>query len=241
MQKEEILAEIRRTAKENGGKPLGKERFENATGITTRDWLRYWSRFGEAQLEAGFEANQLQGAYDNEYLYEKIITLTRELNSYPTANQRRTKAFNDTSFPSSTVFDRLGSKAQLVAKLYAYCQRKTGYDDVISILEPLIEQTHSSKENSEGDDDTQYGFVYLVKGHPGEYKIGRTNLVDRRLSELGATASIEQSLVHLIKTDDPSGIESYWHKRFQDKRMRGEWFKLSPADVKTFKRWRRIY
>jgi hypothetical protein len=41
MQKEEILAEMKRTAEENGGKPLGKGRFETATGIGASDWLRY--------------------------------------------------------------------------------------------------------------------------------------------------------------------------------------------------------
>jgi len=91
------------------------------------------------------------------------------------------------------------------------------------------------------DDDAWYGFVYLVKGHPGEYKIGRTTLVDRRLTQLGATASVEHELVHEIKTDDPSGVEAYWHRRFHEKRMRGEWFHLNPRDVGAFKRWRHVY
>lgn len=57
MDKEGIIAEIRRTAAENGGAPLGQERFERETGISVGVWRgRYWLRWSQALEEAGSHA-----------------------------------------------------------------------------------------------------------------------------------------------------------------------------------------
>lgn len=241
MQREDILAEIRRTTQENGGKPLGTGRFEQETGIRPYDWSKHWVRFSEAQREAGFEPNKLMGAYEDDYMLEKLAELVRELKHFPVKNEMRIKRRSDSTLPSLDTYARLGNKEQLIAKVLAFCENKSGWADITKILEPLVGSKIVDTGDFGADEKPSYGFVYLIKGHPGEYKIGRTNLVDRRVSELGATASIDQQLIHEIKTDDPSGIELYWHKRFAAKRMKGEWFRLNAADVKTFRRWRRIY
>ena len=77
--------------------------------------------------------------------------------------------------------------------------------------------------------------MYLLKsGH--FYKIGRSNAVGRRERELAIQLPEKAIVVHSIKTDDPPGIEAYWHRRFEARRKNGEWFDLSPQDVAAFRR-----
>jgi hypothetical protein len=79
------------------------------------------------------------------------------------------------------------------------------------------------------------GFVYLIKSGRF-YKIGKTNAAGRREYELAIQLPEKATTIHVIRTDDPTGIEAYWHKRFEAKWKNGEWFDLNSADVQAFKR-----
>lgn len=237
--KQEILSEIRRVTQENGGKPLGIARFETETGIKPWEWERFWARFGDAVREAGFVPNQLQGAYGEEFLIEKLIGLTRKLGRFPTSREMTGAKNDDTEFPSKKVFQRIGSKTQLATKVLEYCQGKNGYEDIAAFCSTVFVKPHTVAPNG-GKASDPVGEVYLFKSGR-YYKIGKTKDTVRRGSEIRIQLPEKVNLIHSIKTDDPTGIESYWHNRFDSKRMNGEWFDLSSSDIKAFKRWKRIH
>jgi hypothetical protein len=139
-------------------------------------------------------------------------------------------------FPSDGVFAKFGGKKKLVAAVIGHCRSRGGLEDVIEICtEHVGEDESASTENTEATTEEGDGFVYLMKSGR-YYKIGRTDTVGRRHSALKIQMPEELEVVHSIKTDDPSGIEAYWHRRFAAKRKNGEWFDLTRADINAFKR-----
>lgn len=235
MNKTHIIQEIKRTAAANGGVPLGWRRFTTETGIKEYDWLgKFWARWSDALREAGFAPNQLSVAYAKTDLLEKYATLAEELGRLPTDNDLRLKAKLDENFPSASVFERLGTKAELIQQLIEYCQSSEGYEEIILLCEGYIPRNRNKSEVST-QQQKEDGFVYLMKSGRF-YKIGKTNAVGRREYEFAIQLPERVTTVHVIKTDDPSGIEAYWHNRFRAKRKNGEWFDLDTADVMAFKR-----
>src|SRR5262249_52832143 len=121
-----------------------------------------------------------------------------------------------------------------------YCRNRGEFQDVWAMCE-AFGRTQQKKTDGEGRVEVRTGFVYLLKhGSRREYKIGRTNNRLRREGEIGIELPGEIEPIHVIETDDPAGIEAYWHRRFAEKRLKNEWFALTAEDVRAFKRWRRI-
>jgi hypothetical protein len=243
MNKEHVISEIRRTAKANGGVALGRQRFEKETGIRTSDWYgRFWARWSDAVRDAGLEPNKWRKAYDEEFLIEELIRLTRRLGRVPTRGDLMLASTNDSAFPTKNCFRRLGLRHQIVSRIIAFCEVNPGNDDVANLWKEVAVAEKSEDPEEADSASPEIGYVYLLKhGSRREYKIGRTNNPLRREGEVGIQLPEKLQPVHYIKTDDPPGVESYWHNRFAGKRKEGEWFALTTADIRAFKRWKRIY
>jgi hypothetical protein len=237
LDREQILAEIRRCAASNGGKPLGRERFTAVTGVREHEWLgKYWARWSDAIREAGLEPNEFQVAYDDGDLLRSVADLARSLGHFPTSAELRLARRNEPSFPSEGAISRLGNKAVLARRVSAFCFEQSGYDDVIAICSEVVQ---TSAALPAAGTEAALGVVYLMKSG-AHYKIGRTNALGRREYELAIQLPERLELVHSFETDDPAGIERYWHERFADRRANGEWFTLTANDLAAFKRRKRF-
>lgn len=237
IRREKILDAIKRTTRENGGKPLGARRFQNETGISAYEWGKHWARYGDALRDAGFEPNQRTVAYTDEFLIQKLIELARKLGAFPTFRELLVEKRNDLTMPDQSAFQRLGCKREIALKVARYCEGKSEYEDIPALCGTIL--ADAVQEEKDEPESEIVGEVYLFKSGR-YYKIGRTNNTARRGAEIRIQVP-ELHLIHSIKTDDPAGVEAYWHKRFESKRRNGEWFSLTLRDIKAFKRWRRIY
>jgi hypothetical protein len=235
--KEEILLAIKREAAGNGGQPLGVERFIRATGIKQSEWAgRYWARWSDALIEAGFAPNTWQGhTQSDDEILRRLADLALGLGHYPTTLERKLHHIADSAFPDAkTVDNRLGNRDEQLSKLLDLSLTDERYSPIHDMVRPLM--------MTAADDATPAqvalgvkGSVYLMQSGR-HYKIGFSGHVGRRAYEVALQLPERLEVVHEIETDDPEGIERYWHDRFAAKRTNGEWFLLAPDDVAAFKR-----
>jgi hypothetical protein len=242
MTKQDIISEIRRIAK-NDCKPPGWQRFSTETGILKSDWYpNIWLRWSDAIKEAGLVPNVFNKAFELDFLITKYIELIRELGHFPIEGELRNKRRNDPTFPSHNALRQLGSKQNRVQRIIQYCTGKNEFDDILSICLKVNRTVREITAKEINPNQENVGYVYLVKhGTRNEFKIGKTTNPIRREGEIRLELPEKIQPIHYIKTDDPAGIEKYWHMRFASKRKEGEWFTLTAADVRAFKKWRRIY
>ena len=236
MEKDLILEEIRRTAASNGGSPLGRKRFYFETGIKESDWLgRFWTSWGEAVQEAGFSPNKKQGAYESSWLLEQLAGLCRKIGHFPTRPELRKFARETNGFPSPNTFSRFGSKGELAAELDRWCSERPEWIDVKGLAAVVAQTSPPIDARQPAATEIEIGFVYLMKSGRF-YKIGRSKHPGRRHYELSIQLPEPIKTIHTIETDDPIGIERYWHERFAHRRKNGEWFDLAPEELAAFKR-----
>jgi len=116
-------------------------------------------------------------------------------------------------------------KAPTSAQLQMLGRLQSWFADTVGLASIASPTTHDVPPHP----DWIKGFVYLIRS-------GDRFKIDRRVKEFTMRLPEPVALVHAIGTDDPPGIETYWHQRLADRRENGDWFRLTPCDVAAFKR-----
>lgn len=161
---------------------------------------------------------------------ERVASACRHFGRLPTAQELKLyRRQHEPSFPSYDVIQaRFGSMVELTARLSEWARGRNDMADIAAMLPAGFRSAAPTAGQREG-------LVYLLRSGP-HFKIGRSDEVERRVKQISVALPEAVELIHAIRTDDPPGIEAYWHRRFADQRANGEWFKLSASDVAAFKR-----
>jgi Meiotically up-regulated gene 113 len=229
--RDHILAEIRRIAAENDGKSPGKRLFETQTGIRESQWSGvFWARWSDALKDAGLLPNVMNNRIPVETLLNHFAQAVRHFRKIPTSPELKLYARSNVDFPDvKTVMSYFGNKDGLIQEIQKFAKKSLDHADILEFVSDVV------TGNSITGASAKEGWVYLLQSST-HYKIGRSDQIEKRLKTITIALPEATVLVHAIKTDDPPGIEAYWHRRFDDRRANGEWFKLSKVDIAAFKK-----
>lgn len=234
MDKAAILAWIKKSASENGGVAPGQEQLD-AIGVPKHAWRgKYWRRWNDAVVEAGCTPNRRTEPIEPVALIVRLAELTRRLKRFPAFVDIRMEPQTDKTFPSHNTFYKLGSQAARIECVRAYAAKHEEYRDVLEFL-PAADKDAAENAGEAESSKLVDGSVYMLKLGK-HYKIGKTFSVPRRHREIALELPEKPDVIHVITTDDPTGIETYWHQRFAAKRTNGEWFALTKEDIRAFMR-----
>ncbi|KAF0231193.1 MAG: hypothetical protein FD175_1062 [Beijerinckiaceae bacterium] len=228
-----ILQEIRRLASANSGQAPGQKLFAKETAIAQHQWRgKFWARWGDALKDAGLEPNDWNGKSDANAILSGVVIACRHYGRLPTNAEMEILRRTNPDVPHPNVIkNNIGRRPELIAAISKHAATDMSLSDVAAMLPEQGIEGLSRKNPSK----TVEGFVYLIKS--GDfYKIGRSDDAERRFKQITIALPDKAELFHTIRTDDPPGIEAYWHRRFADRRANGEWFKLTSQDIAAFKK-----
>lgn len=238
MTKEKAILLIQDLAVKSGGK-VSFRLFIKEAGLPEQrlrraPWFNGWNNLLQ---ECGLSGNRffVDRTTDDEIAFA-VAELVMRLKHWPTEDEFVREKKASPAFPDVSVIRR----AKKSGKLRLLLEHYRLDDETCTIVRENAKYLPVAADECETDEiDTSMrvqGFVYMLRADR-RYKIGFTQSPVRRFREVRLELPDEIVDVHTIETDDPKGIEGYWHTRFASKRIRNsEWFELDANDVRAFKR-----
>lgn len=236
LSKDEIISAYKGLVTANAGRRVGEKIFVRETGISRYFWQGgYWRSWSAFQTDAGYAPNLPNEKTPDEIVLDSFARLTLEQGRIPSEADLVLKRRSHGSFPNKLCFRRWGNHHALLKRVEEHCEKRPEFRPVLKLVRGEMSANLDRRIRS----FAIKGFVYLIRS--GKYsKLSRSNAAGRRLRELAIQLPDKPNTTHVLETDDPEGIERYWHTRFADRRVRegAEWFSLIPEDIRAFKRRR---
>ncbi len=91
----------------------------------------------------------------------------------------------------------------------------------------LLHGIHKTREKA--------SFIYLIGASNGLVKIGKTTDTGSRIAILNTGSPVELTIIACFKTTLADEVEERLHSVYAEKRIKGEWFALTPEDIETIK------
>jgi len=226
--REFVLAEIRRVAAENGGRSPGAEKFNRITHLSQSYWKgEIWLRWSDAVREAGLTPNVKNPRLDDGQLLLHLAVAIRKFGHIPTTAELRNYRRSGARLPvQKTYINHFGGKRAMLGRLKSWVEDRPEWTDVAALLADV--------NDDEPEPARWTGAVYLMRAG-SLFKIGCSRKPEERTRKVAYGVPAEAVVIHMIETDDPYGVEAYWHRRYAGKRVRGEWFRLSADEVAAFR------
>ena len=237
--KQQIITEIQRLAAARGGR-ISIRAFCDESGMKEYQILgTRWAKWNDALAEAGVNTGSFfQPKTEDMAVLEAFVQLVKRLNRWPTQTDLQMERYGNKSFPSIPVIRRVKRTSLFASRIVSHCANHPDLADVAQIATSILKA--ETTETLAPKSAPVIGYVYMMKTGR-RYKIGHTNSPSRRHREVRLDLPDPTTVIHTIATDDPGGVETYWHNRFKEERIRDtEFFELDASDVAAFKRWKRI-
>ena len=238
MNRDQIVAVYQQLLKKSGSRPPGMNALLRAIpGLSAHAFRgRLWRTWRAFQQEVGVQPNSKVQRLPDDQVLTGLAALARKLSKVPSDDDLMYERKRNPSAPSqSAVRRRARNLAERSRVLREFCSSRPDFADVLALL--TDGSTDFGPAPASSGAVPMIAYVYLQKSGR-RFKIGRTRAPKRRLGEVQLMVPDVVSLLHVIETDDPGGVETYWKKRFETKHLRGEWYALTPEDVASFRRWR---
>src|SRR2546421_12445536 len=115
--KADLIEQLRRVTRENGGRPPGESRFYRETKVTKdRLWDADIRSYGDLCELAGLPRNRLQQQMTPDQLFEPLAVLTAKVKRFPDHTDREMAHRRNVAFPSyeayRTAQDKSGALEQ---------------------------------------------------------------------------------------------------------------------------------